>query len=265
MSDDRYLQPAYAARYLEAEWGDLLLRHGHFPQGHSIPFAFQTDGVGFYAQVVSLIQRQLAQQPDFTPLRIADFGCATGRLVRELCHAIPSALTIQGFEPSVQLCGLATQMVAGVALPTYLPIVDQPTGSLRELEVTEALRVALQPNQATKRAQFSVATAESATVPSKQFDLVTCLNVLDRHPEPERLVQALGAGLREGGWLCISSPLDWQEESTPRAHWRDSVTDFLAPTDYQILAHEDIDYHFRLSRRRRIHYASQVVLAQRRS
>lgn len=263
MLDDRYLQPTYAARYLEAEWGDLLLRHGRFPDGLGAPLGFQAESVRFYGRVVAMIQHHAAQTPGFMPQRIADFGCATGRLVRELCHAFPAAQEVHGFEPSSLLCSLAHQMVGGVPLPARLPYVDSPCGDLGELEVSDDLQAALQPTPATARARFSVGRAEDDAVAPDHYDLVTCLNVLDRHPAPDRLVQAVSASLRRGGLLCLSSPLEWQESSTPRALWRDSVVEFLAPAHYHVIAAEDMDYHFRLNSRRRIHYITEVVVARR--
>jgi len=140
MLDDRYLQPTYAARYLEAEWGDLLLRYGRFPHGRGAPLRFQAESVGFYDRVVAMIQHHAARSPGFMPQRIADFGCATVRLVRELCRAFPSAQEVHGFEPASLLCSLANQMVGGVPLPAHLPYVDSPTGDLGDLEVSDGLQ-----------------------------------------------------------------------------------------------------------------------------
>lgn len=265
MLDQRYLEPAYAARYLEAEWGDLLLRHAHFAQGHGTPFAFEDGNVQFYTHVVAMIQRQVHQQPAFQLQRLADFGCATGRLVRELCLAFPQAQEVHGFEPSTLLGAWARQFVTGEEpLASHLPCTDQPTGRLLHAELTPALQAALQPGPASQAARITLATAEAAGVAPGHFDVVTCLNVLDRHPNPAALVEVLASALRPGGCLCLSSPLEWQAETTPPALWRDSVQDFLPPDQWLLLDQADLPYQFRVSNRRRVHYASQVVLAQRR-
>ncbi|MES2999745.1 MAG: methyltransferase domain-containing protein [Pseudomonadota bacterium] len=259
----RYAGSGYTARYLEAEWGDFMLTHAQFPNGLSEPFQFQDRNVRFYSSVVQMLRENLQDLPGFTRSRIADVGSASGRLVRELCVSFADLADVQGFEPSANLCELARQMVLGEPLPPRLPVSDLPAGGLLWLEVTPQLRQAVRCVPAERKAKFFEASAESADVPSQYFDVVCCLNVLDRHPDPQALVQALYAMTRRDGFLCISSPLEWQEPSTPKEHWRDSVTDFLDAADWQRIDERNIDYQFRVNNRQMAHYSSQVVLAKR--
>ncbi len=263
MTDSRYLDPAYVARYLEAEWGDIVLKHATFPNGHSEPFAFQDRNVAFYTSVVQMLKENLQRVPDFRFARMADFGCASGRLVREACEAFPDVAEVVGYEPSSVLCGLARQMVFGDALPEQLPTSDQPSGSFRKFGVTPEFLDAIRKSPASGKARFEIATAELAAVPPAYFDVVCCLNVLDRHPAPQRLVEVLRQHVRPGGLLCISSPLEWQEASTPSELWRDSVGEFLDEQAWQVVDQRNIDYQFRVNNRRLIHYSSQVVLVKR--
>ncbi len=265
MTDARYLEPSYAARYLEAEWGDLVLKHASFPEGHSVPFGFQDRNVLFYTSVVRMLKENLQTMPDFSLRRLADFGCASGRLVREVCEAFDTVEEVIGYEPSPLLCGLARQMVLGDPLPERLPTSDLPSGDPRFFLVTQELRAAVRHLTLACKAKFFVATVESALVPAEYFDVVCCLNVLDRHPDPRALVEALRSHARPGGLLCISSPLEWQQGSTPSEHWRDSVNDFLDAEHWQTVDQRDIDYQFRINSRRLVQYSSQVVLVRRRA
>lgn len=259
----RYADATYTSRYLEAEWGDFLLDHAAFPEGRGAPFGFDDRNVTFYKEVVEMLRENFAELVDAKPGRVADVGCASGRLVVELCEAFPSIEKVLGFEPSANLCALARCMVLGEAFPESLGVSHLPLGGQLPIEVPTALSKALQRHTARHKAQFVQATAEVATLGSGQFNLVCCLNVLDRHPNPPALVESLRSLTSLGGLLCISSPLEWQANTTPEVHWRDNVRDFLSDSCWQILDRRDIGYCFRVNCRRVVQYASDVVLAQR--
>lgn len=263
MVDTRYLDPSYTARYLEAEWADFVLKHGAFPDGHSEPFRFQDRNVCFYTSVVQMLAENLKKLTGFRLERFADFGCASGRFVREACENFDQLVEINGYEPSGPLCGLARQLVLGEALPERLPTTDESSGTFRWFTVTPQLQAALQNSAAGRKAKFFVDSAETAEVSAGHFDVVCCLNVLDRHDNPLALIDKLRTFLRAHGLICVSSPLEWQEECTPKDRWRNSVTEFLDEENWQVLDQRDIAYQFRVSNRRVVQYSSQVVLARR--
>ncbi len=49
-----------------------------------------------------------------------------------------------------------------------------------------------------------------AQLAERKFDLITCLNVLDRTAEPQQLLRVLGAHLKPGGLLVLAVPLPLQ-------------------------------------------------------
>lgn len=263
MSASRYADPAYTARYVEAEWGDLVLRHARFPQGHGAPFGFEDRNVRFYTEIVRMLKKNLSPIASLRLSRVADVGCASGRLVREFCEQFGEVESVYGFEPSANLCMLARQMVLGEALPDQLPVSSLTTGGLLWLDVTPELRQAARSSAAISKVRFVEATAEEVLDSAGCFDLVLCLNVLDRHPDPTDLVGTLLQLTRIGGHLCICSPLEWQDSATAREYWKDSVCDFLLPEQWEIADEQDVDYKFRVNNRRIVHYSSQVVLAKR--
>lgn len=61
MTAQRYSEPTYAARYLEAEWGDYLLKHASFPEGLSHPYPFLDRNVRFYSSIVDMLQETCAR------------------------------------------------------------------------------------------------------------------------------------------------------------------------------------------------------------
>jgi SAM-dependent methyltransferase len=79
--------------------------------------------------------------------------------------------------------------------------------------------------------------AESG-VPSPEYDLVTCLNVIDRCARPESLLIKIAAGLAPGGRLVVATPFPFdpfvyqgphslnpkERLAVPRESWERSVT-----------------------------------------
>ncbi len=263
MTDTRYLQPGYSARYIEAEWGDFLLKHARFPEGRGTPFDFGARNIPFYTGVVEFLRENLRKMPDFRLERVADIGCASGRLVREICEGFESVTDVRGYEPSPKLCALARQMVLGEPLSPQLLINHLPLDGFLRLDVTPELRDALRSEAAQRKARFFEATAETAPITHEYFDIVCCLNVIDRHPDPRALMTTLRYLIRKDGLLCVGSPLDWQESGTAVELREDTVTAYLDAATWRIIDQRDIEYQFRTNSRRILHYSSQVVLAQR--
>ena len=94
------------------------------------------------------------------------------------------------------------------------------------------------------------------------FDLVTCLNVVDRHPKPAMLVEILRSLLRPGGFLCLASPLDWRPDHTNEEHWIEDVEVFLDRAVWEVTSRVNLEYCFRAGLRRTTSFVSQVVCAR---
>ncbi len=51
------------------------------------------------------------------------------------------------------------------------------------------------------------------------FDVVLAANLMDRVPDPQRVLQQARAALAPGGVLVLTSPFSWSEEYTDRGNW----------------------------------------------
>ena len=58
--------------------------------------------------------------------------------------------------------------------------------------------------------------AEDTPRPAGYFDMITCLNVIDRVSAPVQMIETIGAMLRPGGLLVLASPLHFEEQFTER-------------------------------------------------
>ena len=88
-----------------------------------------------------------------------------------------------------------------------------------EGDVSES-HVARKPTDAcSDRIQFEVGDALDLRPDLGDFDLVLAANLLDRVPDPSRLLGGFGRLVRQGGQLVLTSPYTWLEEYTPRHAW----------------------------------------------
>jgi SAM-dependent methyltransferase len=97
--------------------------------------------------------------------------------------------------------------------------------------------------------------------PGEKFDLVTCLNVVDRHPYPRTLIGSIANVIAEGGLLVISCPFDFRIETTPdRGDWIDDLNDLFAHSGgWESVGEAEVYYEFRSSSRKWTRFATQVV------
>jgi hypothetical protein len=102
-------------------------------------------------------------------------------------------------------------------------------------------------------------TIEQAVLPDGSFQLVTCLNVIDRHPEPRKLVHRLHKILASEGLLVIASPLDFLERITPRCHWVTDLGALFETPGWERVGQTDLALDVRTSNRSWTRYVSQVV------
>ena len=106
-------------------------------------------------------------------------------------------------------------------------------------------------------------TSESTPRPRTYFDILFCLNVIDRHPNPPNIINCLRNLLKKQGILFLASPLDWDNDITPPSFWVDDLKKCLENTKWEIIDRKDFEYGFRYSARKKINFVSQVICARR--
>jgi 2-polyprenyl-3-methyl-5-hydroxy-6-metoxy-1,4-benzoquinol methylase len=260
-NEERYSSPEYIATYLNAEWGDLLYPTDHSVLKSSVLWEGNSaaGGAGYFYRTTASLAHAWASEKRMERMRICDVGGGTGRMCFELAHQFPEAQELMLVEPSAQFCTWSRRLLLGDAeFDGWIPV---PEGleAPRYLQV----RTADMPPIVSSVNIFNV-LAEDTPRPAEYFDMITCLNVVDRVSDPRGMIETLGALLRPGGLLVLASPLHFEETFTERSAWVQDLKELLDQKDWRIDEREaDVRYTFLHYRRRLNCYLSQVVGAEK--
>jgi SAM-dependent methyltransferase len=85
-----------------------------------------------------------------------------------------------------------------------------------------------------------------------KFDVVMMANLIDRVPDPRKLLKQMPALLNRGGQLILTSPYTWLREYTPRANWLGGFKRGGRPVRTFAVLESILSTDFKLSRRRDI-------------
>jgi len=255
----RYAKDSSQASFLEAEWSDYLLGQEIEPMAPIDPLGRKA-GPGFY-QTVARLTRDWSNSHDRPPRHYCDVGGSTGRAVYELAGCIGSLEELVLAEPSYNLAQWARQLLCEPVELDWIPVLHNAEG------VSWARAHDRPENRFPEGKSLFIYPVDSESVPrpAGYFELVTCLNVVDRVPDPISLVRSLHRLLAPGGLLILSSPLEFDEQFTPdRARWVTDLRDLLDDDAWVTVGDSNVLYDFRLYRRGWIRYSSQVVGVRKR-
>lgn len=136
--------------------------------------------------------------------RALDVGAAVGRLTLELAKDHEYAI---GLDLSHALIRSARDVQQN-GCARYS---TQLEGNLRlDHEITV---------ESKDNADFIVGDALALPFRDQTFDTVVALNLVDRVPDPRKVLDELARVSRQGGTLIIASPYTWLEGYTPREQW----------------------------------------------
>ncbi|HET9894517.1 MAG TPA: methyltransferase domain-containing protein [Streptosporangiaceae bacterium] len=263
---DRYASLEYQGIYLRNEWGDVL-----FPdlrtdgaQGSAEMEPLKSDELigdgrpGRFYQRAAAITATWAAGLGITARRVCDVGGSTGRLLHELAGRVPDADELVLAEPSAAFCTWARRLLLGEDFDRWVPMPGPYLRADHRLVEPASL-----PKPIPKALIYGV-TASDIPRPEGYFDVVTCMNVLDRVDDPAAFAGELLRLVRPGGLLVISSPMHFDEHYTSRDRWIGDVHEVLDPVYWRVDDREvDVRYEVWQARRRIISYLSQVVGAVR--
>jgi SAM-dependent methyltransferase len=192
-----------------------------------------------------------------------DVGSATGRFALEVINRLPHlrdlhlveksprqvafarAILVEGWDDSFEFLkvGKATLLVGRATLQSRGPALDE--SSRRAVAIFEG-------------------TLGEVDLPLPQYDVVSCLNVIDRVLDPWRFVDVLLAAVKPNGHLLICDPLDWEtnDESVLQG-LPDELEAFFARPDCKVVAHTEVLYPFRRSERRVANYVTRTLLIKK--
>jgi SAM-dependent methyltransferase len=211
----------------------------------------------FYRTVADLVEASAGPLPGDVS-RVCDVGGGLGRFLYELSRRSWGRDGLVLAEPAGPLCAWAARLLAGAPFDGRVPVVTAAR-TVEYRPVDPARRPESLPNLTIART-----TAAGLGYPTGYFDLVGCLNVVDRVPDPAALVATLGRLLRPGGVLALASPFEFRPDLTPRTARVSDLRAVLPEADWAVRAIADpVPYEFRTYDRGRLRFDSQVVVATR--
>lgn len=265
-TEEDYATPNRLAMYLEMGWSDFLLpseltsrsqRMSGWPDPNRD--AVRPD---FYTSVANLCLEWCTASKVLVG-STCDIGAATGRLSYELAARMISLKEIVAVEPSIGFSDWARILLCE---DKPLPPIPQlgPIGRERFAPAVSRPK----PISSTSSISVSVvtATSEQYTSQKREFDLVTCLNVVDRHPEPISLVDSLSKLVKPSGILVCSSPLDFQSKCMTNGEaWTDSLHEFFSSNQWDQIGEAEVYYEFRYYNRVWTRFNCQVICKRKRA
>ncbi|GET89564.1 hypothetical protein, conserved [Leishmania tarentolae] len=173
-------------------------------------------------------------KPGNHKLRGLDIGCATGASVLEMSKVFDGGVI--GIDFSEVFIHLAKE------------VVNQPTSGKKvtytapvQGEITETRQLELPHGVRPERCEFyagdamnmfeedsKITTTTSRLYPDvkywqakkgERFDGVLCLNLIDRVPDPQRLLKSFVRLLAKDGILILADPYSWWEDATEKSRW----------------------------------------------
>jgi SAM-dependent methyltransferase len=169
-------------------------------RGYAAEALGRGESEGLYATVASLVHSGLAGT---SPLTILDAGCGTGRTTVDLATAFPGAFTVGlDSDPHALLIAHAIARLRGRAVHVDL----RRWGFGERTIAARNLKNVFFAQGKAERMPFGV------TDRWKGFDVVTCVNLLDRVPDPAPLLSELARVLAPGGRIVLTTPMNWRQD-----------------------------------------------------
>lgn len=253
----RYEDPAIAAAYIEFEWCDVLRSCGLLPNSVAGLFSPQESPM-YYHQVLQFALNSL-ERFGYVPQIICDIGCSTGRLLYECHKRLPATRAFLGVEPSSVTSEFAKRILRTGGPQCWAPFPRNNSGT-DYVHLDERFFSCIDiATDARGKFDVFVGPAEKVPRPEHYFDLMFCLNVADRHPNPRLLVCSLRKLLADGGVLIFSSPMDWSTQFTAANEWVDDLKELFPESGWRIVAETDIEYPMRYTQRKKTQFMSQTL------
>jgi len=243
----KYHSDSAVSQYCEAHYGEDTFGVANFPR-----------------EIVRLCVATLAEKPKKSAL---DLGCAVGRASFELARSFESVTAV---DLSSRFIAIARRF--------------QKTGKLCYQRLEEGVLIS---DCEVSLADFNLLdTASHVTFMQGDalrldeqlcgYDLVLLSNLIDRCPEPRRLLTKIHSRLVMGGLLVVASPYDWRDVYTSHKKWLGSffragapytslegLTKILAKRFVMLGEPQDLEFVIRETSRTYRHCISQVTYWRR--
>lgn len=247
----RWNTDLYTSIYFEAEWWDKLLPFCA-TENIDLQMTLSPHSSPYYRNVANFINENI---PDIGKT-ICDVGCGAGRFIYEFDKCYDKHFLIDAVEPSSKMCQFIYSLLIKNEKIEYIPIINTPDSFIRIPVIIDSF------NDFKIRSSLFLHNIpfEELKTPYK-YDCIFCLNVIDRHPQPLRLINQLQQRVSPNGYLCIATPFDWQEKFTEKENWIDDLKP-LFNERWQIIAEKDFYYAFRFHSRKEVSFNSSLIILQ---
>ena len=257
LTAEDYATPQRLAMYLEAGWSDFLL-----PPPNCNPASndnVSPNPLGEYVKPVffqkaATLARSWANAVSLNAMSACDVGGGTGRAIFELERQFPRLNRLVLVEPSRTFCKWAELLLASKESLPDLPSVNSAVGPKM---VSPHRRPPPLANASDRLTILNTRLEDCGDLVG--FDLVICLNVVDRHRQPQDIVSRIGRMMNSGGLLVLSSPFDFHHSSTPEVKWRIEDLNTLFDDSWENVGEDELFYEFRFFNRNWTRFNSQVV------
>lgn len=253
-SKQRYSKDWQQAAYLEAEWSDFLLPDFEESDQDVDPQNGRVRPV-FYQRIADLIVGWLSSV-ERPAKRYCDVGGSSGRTLYEMAAKATTISELVLAEPSTELADWAKKLLLKQGEVDWIPIVCewQKCSFAKPKSLPAPI---IFPNRSV---EIYNCPAEEVPRPAKYFDLISCLNVVDRVASPVGLISTLTNLLAPGGLLVVASPLEFDERFVPdRESWVRDLNELFVADEWTSVGETSLIYDMRRYRREWIRYNSQVV------
>ncbi|KPI84514.1 hypothetical protein ABL78_6424 [Leptomonas seymouri] len=236
-SSDIYESEASARQYMEFHYTPS--RESYTEQLRSIREAFD-----FPTRVARKFRTYL--MPQKRGVRGLDVGCATGASVLEMSRVFDGGVVgIDFSEVFVHLAKEVAAMPNSDKKVTYTAPVQGEITEPRELELPRGVHPercafyagdAMDMFEEDHKMEKTVSTRYPDVTywqakKGEKFDGVLCLNLIDRVPDPQRLIDSFGRLVEKDGVLILADPYSWWEDATPKSKWLGGTRDGVRSED----------------------------------
>lgn len=171
--------------------------------------------------------------------RALDVGCATGRTTFAIARM--GARHVVGIDTSKRFIQTCKKINAGAYTPELVSLSNPGTVSFVRGDVS------------------------SYHFKDASFDLISCINVIDRDPHPRKLVARLHDLLTSDGILLLVDPYDWELSPTPRRERVGDMKELLDSDRWEIISEvRDIRYVIPIDKKHAHQYSCHAVIAKKR-
>jgi len=232
--DKSYLQDSMIWTYYEMQFAPYLMLDDQaqerlsYPQSEIVVHSFEQN---FYQSVIHLVGQQnltegfyqcildLIHQEKLLPSNatVLDIGCGLGRMTVEMARFQEVDYVI-GLDMSPLMIEEATKLVNSQQNhPIKLNLVGGKT-------MTAKIRL----DWTVDNCDFIVGDAQQLVLQESVFDLVLCLNVVDRVLKPTKVVDQIFRVLKNGGHLVITDPYDWEHSAITKSEWVTNMAELFS-------------------------------------